>query len=147
MFLLSYRYVNHKEDAEEIVSDGFIKILLNLPKVEFRNVASFEAWMRKIMVNECLMFLRKRKKTIENERGFESLSTHSNIEIEQEAAHLLELILSLPEGYRTVFNLYVIEGYSHKEISKKLSIGESTSRSQLTKARNLLKKKYQNSQT
>lgn len=143
MFLLSYRYVKQKEDVEEIVSEGFIKILLNLPKVEFKSVASFEAWMRKIMVNECLMFLRKRKKTSDDLSAIESALDSSDIEFEQEAQYLLELVLSLPEGYRTVFNLYVIEGYSHKEISQKLKIAEGTSRSQLTKARSLLKKKYQ----
>lgn len=142
MFMLSYRYVNHKENAEEIVSEGFLKVLLNIHKIEFRNVPLFEAWMRKIIVNECLTFLRKKRQLFVEESEFESISNNTEAEIQLETQHLLEMVLSLPIGYRTVFNMYAIEGYTHKEISEKLNIAESTSRSQLTKARNILRKKY-----
>ncbi|MEM6893529.1 MAG: RNA polymerase sigma factor [Bacteroidota bacterium] len=140
MFAHCYRYLRNKQDAEEILSEGFIKVFKNLSVLEFRDAKSTEAWVKRIMVNECLMFLRKNQKVREDDIEHHHLITESTIEMEINAQDVYTFILQLPVGYRTVFNLYVIEGYSHKEIAKKLGIGESTSRSQLVKARNILKK-------
>lgn len=135
-----YRYVSNKEDVEDILAEGFIKIFNNLNKVEYRDAKSFEGWVRQIMVNECLSFLRKKKMLFydfeENKLNENSYKISSNVD----AQDIYKMILSLPIGYRTVFNLYAIEGYSHAEISEKLNIASSTSRSQLTKARAILKK-------
>lgn len=140
MFVHCYRYVKHKEDAEEILSEGFIKVFNNLSKVEYRDAKSFEGWVKKIMVNESLMFLRKRKTMVYDNKEILLIETDFTTEIELEAKDIYNLILSLPLGYRTIFNLYAIEGFSHKEIAQKLEIKESTSRSQLTKARAALRK-------
>ncbi len=142
MFLLCYRYLNNILDAEEVLHNGFMKVFVNLGKYEEQHKNSFEFWIRKIMVNECLMFIRKRTNfkliPIEeiSEIVFEEEFSNS-IESEE----YLKLINNLPIGYRTVFNLYAIEGYKHTEIAKMLKISESTSRSQLSKARKLLKQK------
>ncbi len=140
MFVHCYRYVKHKEDAEEILSEGFIKIFSNLSKIEYRDGKSFEGWVKRIMINECLMFLRKQKKVFYNTDDVLWAETSQTIDDELAAKDIYNLILSLPIGYRTVFNLYAIEGFSHKEIAQQLNISESTSRSQLTKARAILKK-------
>ena len=140
MFIHCYRYVSNKEDVEDILAEGFIKVFNNLNKVEYRDAKSFEGWVRQIMVNECLSFLRKKKMLFYD---FEEKKLNKNsytINSDVDAQDIYKMILSLPIGYRTVFNLYAIEGYSHTEISKKLNIAPSTSRSQLTKARAILKK-------
>lgn len=141
MFVHCYRYLKSKEDAEEIVSDGFIKVFQNLSSFVYKDFKSFEAWIRRIMVNECLMNLRKKKLTFLDESAALSVASDSQSDGELEAEELYDLILSLPSGYRTIFNLYLIEGYSHKEIASMLDISEGTSRSQLTKARMVLKEK------
>jgi len=140
MFVHCYRYLRNKQDAEEILSEGFIKVFQNLSVLEYRDSKSTKAWVKRIMVNECLMFLRKNQKVREDAIEHHHLIDESTIEMKINAQDVYTFILQLPVGYRTVFNLYVIEGYSHKEIAKKLGIGESTSRSQLVKARNMLKK-------
>jgi len=140
MFMHCYRYVSNKEDVEDILAEGFIKVFNNLNKIEYRDTKSFEGWVRQIMVNECLSFLRKKKMFFydyeENKLNENSYTINSDVD----AQDIYKMILSLPIGYRTVFNLYAIEGYSHAEISEKLNIASSTSRSQLTKARAMLKK-------
>lgn len=141
MFVHCYRYLKSKEDAEEILSDGFIKVFQNLNSFVYKDLKSLEAWVRRIMVNECLMFLRKRKIIFQDENTALHVASESKTDSELEAEELYGLILSLPSGYRTIFNLYTIEGYSHKEIASILKISEGTSRSQLTKARAALKEK------
>ncbi len=140
MFMHCYSYIAHKQDTEDVLSEGFIKVFNNLSKVEYRDAKSFEGWIKKIMVNESLMFLRKRKMIVYDEKETLLANTEPIINTELEAKDIYNLILTLPIGYRTVFNLHAIEGFSHKEIAKMLDIGESTSRSQLTKAREKLKK-------
>ncbi len=139
MFTLCYRYLKNKEDAEELVSDGFIKTFHHLGTYEYKNIKALEAWIRRIMINECLMFLRRKKITFLNDNIAVNVESGKKSDSVLEANELYDLILSLPDGYRTVFNLYTIEGYSHKEISKMLGISDATSRSQLTKARAALK--------
>lgn len=140
MFVHCYRYLKSKEDAEEIVSDGFIKVFQNLNSFVYKDSKSLEAWIRRIMINECLMFLRRGKIIFQDENAVLNVESESRTDSDLGAEELYHLVLSLPSGYRTIFNLYAMEGYSHKEISKMLNISEGTSRSQLTKARSLLRK-------
>lgn len=145
MFVHCYRYLKSKEDAEEMVSDGFVKVFQNLNAFVYKDLKSLEAWIKRIMINECLMFLRKRKITFLDESKAMNVESGIRSDSELEANEIYDLILSLPIGYRTIFNLSAIEGYSHKEISQMLKISEGTSRSQLTKARMALKEKVSKS--
>ncbi len=139
LFLLCYRYITSKEDAEEVVMQGFLKVFENIDHFNYQGKGSLKAWIKKIMVNESLMFIRsKRKFEISDEYDFtKNFISEDFYEIDSE--YLYELILKLPLGYRTVFNMFVIEGMSHKEIAEQLHIEVNTSKSQLSKARNLLK--------
>lgn len=141
MFVHCYRYLKSKEDAEEMVSDGFVKVFQNLNSLVYTDLKRLEAWIKRIMINECLMFLRKRKITFSDESKAMNVESGIKSDSELEAKEIYGLILSLPTGYRTIFNLFAIEGYTHKEISQMLKISEGTSRSQLTKARKVLKEK------
>jgi len=141
MMALCLRYLGNKQDAEETLNNGFLKIFAHRSKFQPESEFSFPAWVKRIMINECLMQIRQKKVffTI-------SIDTLSENTAEQEfdtssSEYLLDLLLKLPEGYRTVFNLYAIEGYTHKEISEMLNISENTSRSQLRKARLELQKR------
>jgi RNA polymerase sigma-70 factor (ECF subfamily) len=139
MYLHCYRYVKNRDDAEEIVTDGFVKLFENLQNFEYRDERSFEAWIKRIMINESLLFLRKKRQLIfiQSEK-VEEVQADVSIDMNLRAEDIYKLILALPTGYRTVFNMFVIEGYSHKEIASLLNTTESTSRSQLTKARAML---------
>ncbi len=140
MFMHCYRYVKDKADAEEVLMDGFLQVFTQLGKMEYRDEVSFRAWVKRIFINAALMFLRKRQKLIylEEEYGQQAESPFT-AEEELAAEDVYRLITQLPTGYRTVFNLYAIEGYSHQEIASLLQISESTSRAQLSKARVQLK--------
>jgi RNA polymerase sigma factor (sigma-70 family) len=140
MFAICLRYAVDRPQAEDIMQEGFVKVFLNLPK--FRNEGSFEGWMKRIFVNTAIEWLRKHSKMNQmldvevteikrvQQDDFGSLS----------AKDLMNLIQSLAPGYRTVFNLYAIEGYSHKEIGELLGISEGTSKSQFARARYILEK-------
>jgi RNA polymerase sigma-70 factor (ECF subfamily) len=136
------RYADRYEEAQDIVQDGFVKVFNKIQT--FSGSGSLEGWIRRIMVNTALDYLRK----IKNERynlSIEdveySLKEDQIAETTMQADDLLKVIRTLPSGYRTVFNLYAIEGYSHKEIADKLDISENTSKSQYSRARSLLQKK------
>jgi RNA polymerase sigma-70 factor (ECF subfamily) len=134
------RYVNNQMEAEDIVQDGFIKVFKNIDK--YRGDGSFEGWLRRIFVNTAIEHYRKQAKmymVIELEHCHAELVEESAVSHLQKE-DLLEMVHSLSLGYRTVFNLYAIEGYSHKEISVLLGINEGTSKSQLARARVLLQK-------
>lgn len=140
MMSVCMRYCRHRMEAEDIIQDAFIKIFNNLHRFQF--TGSFEGWIRRIVINTALKKISKKSFTHE-QYGVEnapspqiSPTVHSTLGKED----LLRIIANLPTGYRLVFNLYAIEGYSHSEIAEMLSIGESTSRSQLAKARKLLQK-------
>jgi RNA polymerase sigma-70 factor (ECF subfamily) len=140
MFMLCLRYVKNQEDAEDILSKGFTIAFSRMDSFEIRGENSFEVWLKRILINECLMFLRKQNKAPLMIEPDESLiSTAENIVEKLSADSLYELILKLPEGYRTVFNLFEIEGYSHSEIAAQLGITEGTSKSQLSKAKAVLR--------
>ncbi len=140
MYRVCWRYLRNEQDTEEVLANGFVKVFKNLEKVEYRDDRSFEAWIKRIMVNESLMHLRKRKSftliSISDAPPVESnVPTDSNLATED----IYALIFRLPVGYRTIFNLYAIEGYSHKEIAEQLGISVNTSKSQLSKARAMLR--------
>ena len=143
MLITCMRYLGNIMDAEEVLHNGFMKVFVNLEKYEDRHEKSFECWIRKIMLNECLMLLRKRVnfKLVSVDEVNENELVNPVFPDNDDAEMYWNLISSLPVGYRTVFNLFAIEEYSHKEIAEILDITESTSRSQLTKARKLLQQK------
>ena len=136
------RYSNNEEDAKDLLQEGFIKIFKNIK--QFNHNGSFEGWMRKIVVNTALERFRKntRSLTIDNEDYMDSLQLKYEHVLEELAyKDLMKMVQELSDQYRIVFNLYIIEGFSHKEISQKLNITESTSKSNLSRARELLKEK------
>jgi RNA polymerase sigma factor (sigma-70 family) len=141
MLAVCMRYAKHKMEAEDLLQDGFVKVFLNLD--QFKNEGSFEQWIRRIMINNAIK--NYHKKSNQNElSGLDNVqeSGHEPEILDQlSERELLNMIAELPDGYRMVFNLFAIEGYSHKEISENLNIEESTSRSQLVKARKVLQEK------
>lgn len=141
MFRTCLRYVNNQSDAEDCLMRGFLKMFQNLSSFRFEGEHSLFVWVRKIMVNEALMFLRKKHNFfLSLDAEVEDVSIPSEVIINMDAQDLLQKIQQLPTGYRTVFNLFVVEGYSHQEIAVELGISENTSRTQLAKARMKLKK-------
>ncbi|MEM7106875.1 MAG: RNA polymerase sigma factor [Bacteroidota bacterium] len=134
------RYLRDLDQAEDVMIGGFVKVFGKIE--QYKGDGSFEGWIRRIMVNEALTFLRKNKnmylevdiEVADREPDYNTLGNTL------EADDLLKLVHDLPTGYRTVFNMYAIEGYTHKEIAKQLGISENTSKSQLSRARVLLQK-------
>lgn len=140
MLSVCRRYIKDIHFAEEVMLSGFLKVFMNLNKFKFEG--SFEGWVRRIMVNESISFLRKEKQIFfVNEITSYNEESWNNINTELEVERIQELIDSLPEGYKMVFVLYAIEGYKHSEIAKMLDISDNTSKSQLFKARKMLQKK------
>ena len=137
MLSVCRQYVKDIHQAEDIMITAFMKVFSNLKN--FQHNGSFEGWIRRIMVNECISHIRVQKKVsfIEDENYFEE--SFNNIESRFSVDDIQFLIDSLPDGYKIVFNLYAIEGYKHKEISSMLGITEGTSKSQLSHARKMLK--------
>lgn len=135
------QYLKNNDLAEEVMLSGFLKMFSNLNN--FKNEGSFEGWIRRIMVNESISQLRKDKKLhFISETEIENRTEHSAyIETELEVNEIQKMIDSLPDGYRTVFVLYAVEGYKHSEIGEMLQISENTSKSQLFKARKILQDK------
>lgn len=135
------RYCDSTEEAEDVVQNGFISVFENIES--FRGSGSLEGWVRKIMVNTALTNIRKNKKLKQNiELDSVEFMLPSNIHTNDSFAtkDLLKIIQSLPVGFKTVFNLYAIEGYSHKEIGEMLNISEGTSKSQYSRAKAHLQK-------
>jgi len=132
------RYIKNKEEAEHIMIGSIVKVFEKME--QFKGDGSFESWVKRIVVNDCLMYLRKNRnifleKDMDEAHPYPTLNI---IEDKLDEEDLLKLIDRLPVGYRTVFNLYAIEGYSHAEIAKQLGINENTSKSQLSRARKWL---------
>ncbi len=133
-------YIKDVQHAESAMLSGFFKVFTNLEF--FKNDGSFEGWIRKIMVRESISFLRSQKNIeFSVEEIFIKNESSNNINSEINVAQIQQLIDELPDGYRIVFVMYAIEGYKHKEIANELNISESTSKSQLFKARKLLQQK------
>ena len=133
MFGVCKRYCKNREDAEDVLVNGLFKAINNIH--QFRGGGSFEGWIRRIIVNEALMFLRKRQKiTIEIE-DYHVTPPRGTIEDELAAQDILSLLEALRIGYRTVFNMYVLDGMKHREIAEALGISINTSKSQLILAK------------
>lgn len=132
------QYLKNNDLAEEVMLSGFLKMFTNLNN--FKNEGSFEGWIRRIMVNESISQLRKDKKLhFVSEAEIDNTTDHSTyMETELEEADIQKMIDALPDGYKTVFVLYAVEGYKHSEIGELLQISENTSKSQLFKARKML---------
>lgn len=139
MLGICFRYTKSINDAEEVLQQGFIKVFQNLH--QFRSEGDLGAWIRRIMVNTAINYL-KRKPQYQLDLGFEDSHLHPvdnhQPDLKIQMKDLLNLIRQLPAGYQTIFNLYAVEGYSHVEIAKILGISEGTSRSQYARARALL---------
>ena len=147
LFGLARRYVKDQYEAEDILVQGMFKILTMLNK--FEGKGSFEGWMKRIIVNEALMHLRKNKNfRMMVEISKVQISTKVTVEDELAKEEIMTVLNQLPIGYRTVFNLYVVEGYKHREIAEMLEISINTSKSQLILAkkrmREMIKKKQRN---
>lgn len=143
MMLTCYRYIPNQEDAKEIMLDGFTNAYKNLSKFEYRGGGSLKAWLKKIMINQCLMFLRKKNNVLANADEIDSFNEpaiNTDAIARLNMKELLAMIHQLPSGYRTVFNLNIFEGMTHKEIGNLMGISENTSKSQLHKAKALLQK-------
>lgn len=139
MLGVCYRYAGNREDAEDMLQEGFMKVFLFIH--QYRQEGSLEGWIRRIMVHTCINFLKKKKKLSELAdiiQAHKIISEEATAPSIMNAKKIIEYIRLLPAGYRTVLNLYAIEGYSHREISEMLDITESTSRSQYSRARLLL---------
>lgn len=138
------RYVGDENDRKDVLQEAFIKIFTSLDKFEFRGEGSFKAWMVRITVNEALRFLKRSMSNsfIEYDDKLPDVADEPEPEVDGIPDDVInDLILSLPPGYRMVFNLYVFERKSHKEIAKLLGIGESSSASQFSRAKALLSKR------
>lgn len=139
MLSVCYRYGHNREDAEDMLQEGFIKVFAQMHT--FQNRGSFEGWVRRIMIHTCINNLKKNKRFNESV----DLIHATTIQVKEEsipsiiqAKQVIECIRLLPIGYRTVLNLYAIEGFAHREIGEMLDIEESTSRSQYTRAKAML---------
>lgn len=142
MYAVCLRYANNADDAQDLLQEGFIKVYRNLHR--FRAEGSFEGWIRRVFVNTSIEHFRKKstKMSMVTDKE-ESTIEDSDITALHKLAEkdIINIIQELSPGYRTVFNLYVVEGYSHKEIGDLLGISEGTSKSQLARAKGVLQKK------
>lgn len=141
MLALSLRYARHQMEAEDIVQEAFIRVFDHIHTFEFRG--SFEGWIKRIVINIALKNF-SRKSFSQEEIGIDQdfdAPVEAPADLLMGAQEILDLVNELPDGYKIVFNLYAIEGYSHKEIAEMIGIQESTSRSQLVKARKMLQQK------
>jgi len=141
MMAVCLRYVKNTEDARDVMQEGFVKLFSNLPK--YKSSGSFDSWVYKIFANSALEFIR-RNHLLSYTDDFDD---YDDIDEPDEASVwdvppevVMDSIRSLPDGFRTIFNMYAVDGYSHKEIAEKLKITESTSRSQYMRARKMLQK-------
>ena len=144
MYGIALRYAHSQEDAKDILQDGFVKVYKNLSK--YKGTGSFEGWMRRIMVNTAIEHYRKKNNTYEiNEVHEEAVTDKELTALDKLAADdIVKMISELPNGYRTVFNLFAVEGYAHKEIAEMLNISEGTSKSQFARAKAWLQEKIKN---
>lgn len=140
MLSICKRYIPNSEESEDVLQDAFVKVFQKIG--DFKQEGSLEGWMRRIVVNTALDAIRKNKKwlgiaqveTVENQVSFDDTS-FDNMDV----SHLLQMISDMPDGYRVVFNMFAIEGYSHREIADTLGVSENTSKSQYSRARAFLR--------
>ncbi|MNX16581.1 ECF RNA polymerase sigma factor SigE [compost metagenome] len=136
MLSVCRQYIRDIQLAEDVMITAFMKVFTNLKNFEHKG--SFEGWIRRIMVNECISYLRVQKKVKFAEDEFFVEESFNEIDSQFTVEQIQYLIDALPDGYKMVFNLYAIEGYKHNEIAKMLGINEGTSKSQLSHARKML---------
>ena len=138
MFAVCLRYAGNADDAQDILQEGFIKIFKNLTR--FRSEGSFEGWIRRIFVNTAIEHLRRKKYLKPIDEKEENTLPYKEVTVLDSLGEkdIMDLINQLSPGYRTVFNMYVVEGYTHKEVGDILGISEGTSKSQLARARMIL---------
>jgi RNA polymerase sigma factor (sigma-70 family) len=143
MYAVCMRYANNADDAQDLLQEGFIKVYRNLEK--FRAEGSFEGWVRRVFVNTSIEHFRRKNTLYSITEKEENVIEDSDITALDNLAEkdIIALVQELSPGYRTVFNMYVVEGYSHKEIGNILGISEGTSKSQLARAKAILQKKVQ----
>jgi RNA polymerase sigma factor (sigma-70 family) len=139
MLSVCYRYARNREDAEDMLQEAFIKVFTQLH--QYKGLGAFEGWVRKVVVHTCINVIKKEKRHNETVDLIHASHLGSRTEMISgimQAKQIIECIRLLPTGYRTVLNLYAIEGFSHAEIAQTLDIAESTSRSQFTRAKQML---------
>lgn len=144
LMAICLRYIGDREAAEDVLHDGFIRIFQSIGQFSYQGNGSLKAWLSRVMVNEALGYLRKRSMQSQQEVVMEQVPDMEETDEEigdVPQSVLMKMIAELPEGYRTVFNLYVFEEKSHKEIAQMLGITEHTSSSQFYRAKTLLAKK------
>jgi len=141
MFRISYRYIKKEYETEDVLAVGFVKVFKNIDRFEYRDKGSLGSWIKRIMINESLMYLRK-KNPLNQALDTSEVQIKGGLDSDHEllAQDIYRMVRKLPPGYRTVFNMYVIDGYTHKEIADFLNVSENTSKSQLSKARGHLRK-------
>ena len=139
MFAICLRYTKNQMDAEDTLQEGFVKLYNNLHR--FRGEGSFDGWVRRIFVNTAIEHIRKKNLNITNGEGLENsiADKHKSALDNLYEKDIIKTSMKLSEGYRTVFNLYAVEGFSHKEIANHLGITESTSKSQFSRAKAILR--------
>lgn len=146
LFKICLRYAADRYQAEDFLQDGLIKIFSNL--YQYKPTAAFGAWIRTIMVNVCLQHLRKEKRMFKTQELNEQIDQYDASEAlftDDRTEAVMKMVQRLPRGSRLVFNLYLMEGYSHKEVAKELGITASGSRAQLTRAKTMLRKMLEKS--
>lgn len=147
MFRTVFRYLSQLHEAEDCVMKGFMKVFQNIEKFRYEGEKSFFSWVKRIMVNEALMILRQNNNLVLSmETDISQISVSNEALSKLNADEINSFITQLPVGYRTVFNLFVVEGYSHGEIAEMTGINESTSRTQLIKARHKLRQMIEQNQ-
>lgn len=142
MYAVCLRYANNADDAQDLLQEGFIKVYKNLHR--FRGEGSFEGWVRRVFVNTSIEHFRKKSAQLSSvsEKEENTIEDADITALDSLAEKdIINIVQELSPGYRTVFNLYVVEGYSHKEIGELLGISEGTSKSQLARAKSILQKK------
>lgn len=146
MMAVCMRYAHHRDEAEDLLQEGFLKVFQNIHS--FRSQGSLEGWIKRIIINHALNHLKKARRTpffedIDEIHERQIIPADEPVAVYSPLPHetLLSLIQSLPPGYRVVFNLYAFEEYSHKEIAHELNISENTSKTQLLKARRMLRQR------
>jgi len=141
LFTVCLRYISNREEAEDRFQESWVKIFSKMEQYD-EGKGSFYGWARRIVVNTCLEFLRKKKIYFDEIQESLIMPAHNaDVTSDLSVQDMMRILNSLPTGYRTVFNLYVVEGYSHKEIAELLNISISTSKTQLMKAKALMRSK------
>jgi RNA polymerase sigma factor (sigma-70 family) len=138
MFNLAYRMTNNREDAEDILQETFVDCFRNLKT--FRFESTFGAWLKTILINRSINYLKKKKVNLVLQENLPDVNNDDEPEVEYDTKRIFKGIEMLPDGYRVILTLYLLEGYDHTEIAQILGISESTSKSQYSRAKDKLRK-------